>query len=117
MVISIPAIAPGHGNNPAIKMIFYNQNSFALDDFTTFYMPYWNPDGGGTLKAWNKSSVAGTLLRKDSLSLIQFFQKMHIEHKSEDIKQFVTKIYSVSGQRTDTSAIDAAIYLDYRITK
>jgi hypothetical protein len=41
--ISEPGITPGHGNNPGFKLISYNPNNFALQNFTTFYESYF-PD-------------------------------------------------------------------------
>jgi len=43
LLISVPAITPGHRNNPSIKLITYNpEKNYELEDFTTWYMPYWN---------------------------------------------------------------------------
>ena len=42
LLISVPSITPGHHNNPAIKMITYDpEKNYELEDFTTWYMPYW----------------------------------------------------------------------------
>jgi sphingomyelin phosphodiesterase acid-like 3 len=60
LLISIPGIAPGHGNNPAVKLIEYDpaQND-AITNFTTYYMQYWNDTNywgkQDKLPAWNDS--------------------------------------------------------------
>ena len=42
LLISIPAITPGHRNNPSMKLITYNpEKNYELENFTTRYMQYW----------------------------------------------------------------------------
>lgn len=51
LLISVPAIAPGHHNNPAIKLVTYNpEKKFELEDFTTRYMKYWDGNKPGNIK-------------------------------------------------------------------
>lgn len=39
--ISAPGISPGHGNNPAFKLVSYSPANYKLLDFTTFYQSYY----------------------------------------------------------------------------
>ena len=39
--ISLPGITPGHGNNPAFKIISYNPVNFELQNFTTLYEDFF----------------------------------------------------------------------------
>ncbi len=39
--ISVPGITPGHGNNPAFKIVSYNPVNFELQNFTTLYQDFF----------------------------------------------------------------------------
>ena len=117
ILLSIPGIAPGHGNNPAIKMIYYNPTSFALTNFSIFYMPYWNDDRSGTLKKWNGTFASGDILKSGHTPLLSYIretQKNKAVETVETVQQLIRKIYTVGGQKQDTSAIDAPFYVDFR---
>jgi hypothetical protein len=46
--ISIPAIAPGHGNYPSFNLVYYKPTTFDIVDFKTCFYPYENgqiPEG------------------------------------------------------------------------
>jgi len=40
LLLSAPGIAPGHGNNPAFKVVDYN-NGYAFTNYTNYYMNFW----------------------------------------------------------------------------
>jgi len=37
LLISVPGISRGHGNNPGVKVIYYDPKNFALNNFVTIY--------------------------------------------------------------------------------
>lgn len=40
VLISIPGITTNHGNNPGMKLVYYNRKNFELQDFKTWYYTY-----------------------------------------------------------------------------
>jgi hypothetical protein len=40
-MLSVPGIDPGHGNNPAFKLVTYDKHSFEWEDAITFYDPFY----------------------------------------------------------------------------
>ncbi len=40
-MLSVPGIDPGHGNNPAFKLVTYDKNSFEWENAITFYDPFY----------------------------------------------------------------------------
>lgn len=121
LLISVPGIAPGHGNNPAIKLIEYNPKTFALQNFITYYMNYWNEcnnrknsNCNEKLTAWNDYfNFRNYLNCPDTLSLLECFQKLQGKNKQKGIKEIVNKIFSVNGKLQDSNAVNATIYVDY----
>jgi hypothetical protein len=113
LLLSVPAIAPGHGNNPAMKVIEYDPDKgFAFTDFTTYYM-----DVNGDYKTavpWGKSFSFKKEF--DSVNagepLVKYFESP--DGKTVDrTKKFVNKIYGAPGKK-DSNEVNATIYVDYR---
>lgn len=119
LLISVPAIAPGHGNNPSVKLIEYNPGNFALQNFTTYYMNYWNlcmnrsnKNCEPQLTNWNDSfSFRGALNDDDTLSMLQHLQQMKSDNKENEINHFVNEIYSGYGKKPDSTEVDSSIYV------
>jgi sphingomyelin phosphodiesterase acid-like 3 len=121
LLISVAGVAPGHGNNPAVKLIKYQEGSFALHDFTTYYMNYWNKclnvqtdSCEERLTTWSDSfSFTNTAQYNGALSMLQYFQKLQKENRKRHIEQIINKMYSVNGKKQDSSKVNTTIYLDY----
>ncbi len=103
LLISVPGIAPGHGNNPGIKLIHYNpynkndsQNSYALQDFITYYMPYWNKDPKESIKSWADSFNCRTAfhLPYQGNSLLNDIKTL----PPDLLRKYVDSIYTVHGK-------------------
>lgn len=116
LLISSPGIAVGHGNNPGIKLIEYNPHDFALQNFTTYYMNYWDnclnkksDSCGERLTGWNDSfNFRSEFSINGPLSMLQYFQ----EHpKKEYVEETINKFYSVYGKKQPAGTIDTTIYL------
>jgi hypothetical protein len=112
LLISVPGIAPGHGNNPAVKLIEYNpEDGYAITNFTTYYMQYWNNENywkkpGKILPSWNDSfsfrrtfnpPLAGNNLLKDIKA-----------QDTDALKRSVKKIYTAHGKPDTAVTIDTA---------
>jgi len=115
LLLSIPGIAPGHGNNPAIKMIYYNPVNFALTHFSIHFMPYWNADRTGTLKKWDGTFGSGDMIKNGRDPLLSYLRSNPNGNAVRSAQQLMRKIYTAGGQKQDTSAIDAPFYLDFRV--
>jgi len=121
LLLSVAGVAPGHGNNPSVKLIEYNPGNFALQDFNVYYMNYWNLCMNKTSKnceprltAWNDSfSFRNTFNDNDTLSMLQHFQQMNNENKKDEINYFVNEIYSDYGKKADSNQVDTSIYVAY----
>jgi sphingomyelin phosphodiesterase acid-like 3 len=118
LLISIPGISPGHGNNPAMKVIEYNNGNFELKDFTTYYMDYWNPDGKGTLRNWDSSFRFSSIAPGydiSSMTMRTWFQK---NNNKENIDTLVHSIYTDKSRKPEQSTfmheITSSIYVDYQ---
>ena len=120
LLISVPGIAPGHGNNPGIKIIQYqpydkkDTNSYALQGFTTYYMSYWNNDTSGSIKQqWDsfnfrqqfKPALKGKNLLNDIKSITQ----------PAALENAVDSIYTAKSKNKKTCI--TAIYKSIYITK
>lgn len=123
LLISVAGVAPGHGNNPSMKLIEYNPDNFALENFSVYYMKYWNRFNNENkyeqrLTGWNDSfsfrNTADYNHISDTLSLLQYFQEMKSLHKDADINHLVNEIYSDYGKKPDSSEVGTSIYVNYR---
>jgi sphingomyelin phosphodiesterase acid-like 3 len=113
MLISVPGIAPGHGNNPAIKLIEYDPNNFALKNFVTYYMDYWNPDTAPTLKGWDSSfifSKIAPVYDSSSMNMLEYFRK---SCDKNCLDQIIDSIYTVKSKKRKTLAETKSKYVDY----
>jgi 3',5'-cyclic AMP phosphodiesterase CpdA len=113
LLISAPGITPGHGNNPAMKLITYNPaNHFALQNFTSFYMNFWDTKHSGSIKTWNPADSFSfkTVTGYDgSLPMLQYFQQAN----PVVISHFVDSIYTANSPKKHPGEIDTTIYVDW----
>ncbi len=122
LLISVAGVAPGHGNNPSVKLIEYNPGNFAWQNFNVYYMNYWNlclnknnNNCEQRLTTWNDSySFRNIINYHGKLSILQYFQYKKSHHKENDINHFVNEIYSDYGKKPNTTEVDASIYVGYR---
>jgi len=117
LLLSVPGIAPGHGNNPAVKLVAYNDSDYALKNFTAYYMNFWNADGTGTLRDWDSSfsfSPIATGYDISSMSMLTWFQK---NNDTANINKLVYSIYTDKSKKPETSSfaneINRSIYIPY----
>jgi sphingomyelin phosphodiesterase acid-like 3 len=117
LLLSVAGIAPGHGNNPAMKFIEYSDSDYALKDFTEYYMNYWNADGTGTLRDWDSSFSFGRIASGydfSSMTMLTWFQK----NNKENIDKLVYSIYTDKSKKPEKSSfineINSSIYVGYR---
>jgi sphingomyelin phosphodiesterase acid-like 3 len=113
ILISEPGIAPGHGNNPGIKLITYDPNSFALKNFVTYYMDYWNRDTAPTLKDWDSSFIFSKIAPgydPSSMNVLEYFRKSCDENC---LDQIIDSIYTVKSKNPKASIENKSKYVDY----
>lgn len=117
LLLSEAGIAPGHGNNPAMKIIEYSDRDYALKDFTAYYMNYWNADKTGTVRDWDSSFSFSTIAPGydfSSMSILNWFQK----NNKENIGKLVYSIYTDKSNKPERSSfineINSSIYVSYR---
>lgn len=112
LLISAPAIAPGHGNNPSLKSINYNAD-YALTNFTTYYMGV----GGKTdmVTNWDASfSFKSQTNYHGHKPMLPYFKEQN-KNDTLAIKAFVFNIYSAMGnKKINHTETDKTIYVDYR---
>ncbi|MFP5042491.1 metallophosphoesterase [Parasediminibacterium sp. JCM 36343] len=103
-LISVPAIAPGHGNNPAFKAFTYNPyKKFQLHDFTTYYMPYWNDTAPEKAKLanWDSAySFQAIFENKAGQSIFQRLKELREGNEASQkiLKQDVKDIYAAKSK-------------------
>jgi sphingomyelin phosphodiesterase acid-like 3 len=113
LLISAPGITPGHGNNPAIKLVTYNPaDNYSLQNFTTAYMNYWGTKHSGIVKTWNPAdsfSFRTVTGYNGTMSMLQYFQNT----TPDNIKSFVDSIYTANSPKKYPEEIDTTIYVDW----
>jgi len=113
MLISEPGIAPGHGNNPAIKLIEYDPNNFAIKNFVTYYMDYWNPDTAPTLKGWDSSFIFSNIAPgydRSTMNMLDYFRK---SCDSNCLYQIIDSIYTAKSKSPNAVIETKSAYVDY----
>ncbi len=117
MLISEPGIAPGHGNNLAIKLIEYNADNFALENFVTYYMDYWNLDTPPTLKGWDSSFIFSNIAPDydpPSMNMLEYFRK---DCDKNCLDQIIDSIYTAKSKDPKASIETRSEYVDYEGNK
>ncbi|MEP7142031.1 MAG: metallophosphoesterase [Ferruginibacter sp.] len=109
LVISAPGIAPGHGNNPALKLIYYNRHNLELEDFKTFYMNYQE---NKQITNWD-SSFGFRGLTNSATSMLKYVRD---KRNSERIRIFIERTYSASSRQDPSKKEESneTIYVDYQ---
>jgi sphingomyelin phosphodiesterase acid-like 3 len=72
-LISAPGITPGHGNNPAFKLIYYKPQSYVLEDFVTWYT---TPDARPGHAIWSHFDFRNECHETDQHSLLQILARL-----------------------------------------
>ena len=101
LMLSVPGIAVGHGNNPAVKIISFDKNDFALDDFTTVYMNYWNNSNAAILPGWDSLYSFKNLMAPGNISMLQYFKNN--QDNNPAIQGFINKIYTVRNSNNNAT--------------
>jgi sphingomyelin phosphodiesterase acid-like 3 len=113
MLISEPGIAPGHGNNPAIKLIEYDPDNFAIKNFVTYYMDYWNSNTAPTLKSWDSSFIFSNIAPgydPSSMNMLEYFRK---SCDKNCLDQIIDSIYIAKSKNPKASIETKSKYVDY----
>ena len=113
LLISEPGIAPGHGNNPAIKLIKYDPDNFAIKNFVTYYMDYWNRDTAPTLKSWDSSFIFSNVAPgydPSSMNMLDYFRK---SCDKNCLDQIIDSIYTAKSKDPKASVETKSEYVDY----
>jgi len=113
LLLSEPAIAPGHGNNPAIKLVEYDPNNFALKNFVTYYMNYWNSNTAPTLKDWDSSFIFSKIAPGydlSSMDMLEYFRKSCDKNCLDEI---IDSIYTVKSKDPKAYIETKSEYVDY----
>ncbi|MDP4149022.1 MAG: metallophosphoesterase [Bacteroidota bacterium] len=72
-LISAPGVTPGHGNNPAFKLIYYRSPGYILDDFVTWYT---TPDASPGHANWKNFDFRQECHERTPLSIAQLLGRM-----------------------------------------
>ncbi len=119
LLLSAAGIAPGHGNNPAVKLVQYNDSDYTLKDFTEYYMNFWNADipATGTLRDWDGVFSFSNLAPDydiSSMTMLNWFQK----NNKDNIDKLEYSIYTDKSNKPEKSSfideINSSIYVSYR---
>jgi hypothetical protein len=113
LLLSVPAIAPGHGNNLAIKLIEYDPNNFALKNFETYYMNYWDSLTAPTLNDWDSSFIFSKIASgydPSSMNMLDYFRK---SCGKNCLDQIIDSIYTVKSEDPKASVETKSEYIDY----
>lgn len=94
LIVSIPGIAPGHGNNPSMKFFTYDPGTFEWQNFTTVYTDYWSNQTVPT--TWGSASFSfdGVFGAGPTDGMADWVSKMD----SAKLLTAVTDIYTAKGQ-------------------
>ena len=117
LLLSAAGIAPGHGNNPAVKLVQYNDSDYTLKDFTEYYMNFWNADKTGTLRDWDAAFCFSSLAPGydfSSMTMLTWFQK----NNKDSINKLVDSIYTDKSKKPERNSflneVNSSIYVGYR---
>ena len=117
LLLSAAGIAPGHGNNPGVKLVQYNDSDYTLKDFTEYYMNFWNADKTGTVRDWDSSFSFSSLAADyniSSMTMLNWFQK----NNKDNIDNLEYSIYSDKSDKPEGSSfineVNSSIYVSYR---
>jgi hypothetical protein len=98
MVTITPAISPIYYNNPEFKVFTYNRQSFALIDYSTYYMNLGDNAKNNFPVSWNKEYSFSTTYGRsslDPLSLQSVYLLMPIDYQQS--LMHYSKFYNVSN--------------------
>ncbi len=93
LIVSIPGITPGHGNNPGMKLISYDPQNFEWHNFTTVYNDF---HATGTVSStWgdNSFSFDQEFRAKKDTKMRDWVAQMD----SLDLLQSIEEIYTAKG--------------------
>ncbi|MEO8413410.1 MAG: metallophosphoesterase [Ginsengibacter sp.] len=98
LLISVPAITPGHQNNPSMKLITYNPlKNFELEDFTTIYMKYWNHNKKGSVTNFkNQYTFKGQFKGSGTISILAHISNIFQRDRKQLIND-IDNIYTVEN--------------------
>jgi sphingomyelin phosphodiesterase acid-like 3 len=85
-LISAPGVTPGHGNNPAFKLIYYKPQSYVLEDFVTWYT---TPGASPGYAVWKEFDFRQECHETRPLSIVQILGRMD----PAALKAVVERIY------------------------
>jgi sphingomyelin phosphodiesterase acid-like 3 len=107
LLVSVPGIAPGHGNNPGFKVISYDPVNFQWKGFTTFYSNFF-PDR--TVKTWGDLSFSF----RAAPGVSMFDQVRHMS--ADSLRNYVNSVYMLyNGDGYSMgSCVDTTLYVHYQ---
>ena len=112
LLVSVPGIAPGHGNNPSMKMVTYNPHkNFELENFTTYFMNYDNHNR--IVKNFDSSYTFSNQFQcKADTSMLANVTKIFVRDSSR-LNNYVDSIYFTKTKSilNNSSNVAKAIYV------
>jgi sphingomyelin phosphodiesterase acid-like 3 len=111
LLISVPGITPGHGNNPGFKLIRYNPLNFQWNDFITFYNDFYP---ARAVKPWGDLSFS---FRKvfhvgTKGSMLDQLRQMPVDSLRINVNSIYT-LYNGDGVENG-NCIDTTIFVHYQ---
>lgn len=110
LLISVPGVAPGYGNNPSFKLIYYDPSKkFRFQNFTTYYMDYWKDANAPKLTSWkNKFNFRNEFhIPPSALNLLDALKSINASY----LKQYNNSIYNSGSKKTIGKYSDSTIYV------
>lgn len=105
LLISVPGIDPGHGNNPAVKLFTFQPSTFEINDFITFYNNYYP---GDSVKPWlnDHYSFRRVFKCRKGMPIRSCIEEL-VNSGYEQLRRANQDIYKVHGMPDDMDACRA----------
>jgi hypothetical protein len=105
LIVSIPGIAPGHGNNPGMKLFTYQPNTFEWMDFTTVYTDYWSTQT--VANTWGDASFSFNKIfdNTQGKAISEVVSQTPMTTLSSNVMTF----YTAKGQAAGKSDVDFSL--------
>jgi sphingomyelin phosphodiesterase acid-like 3 len=111
-MLSVPSVTPDHNNNPALKLVGYNPNTYSLTGFTTLY----NPIKNNAITTWDGSYTFSNEFRcPPGLPIPVYLQSQFAKDTSlPTLKYYVQSIYMVKSQQPSVNNMQMAVRVRYQ---
>ncbi len=109
LIVSIPGIAPGHGNNPGMKMFTYQPTTYEWLDFTTFYTNFWdvNRQKGTVPSTWGNQTFSFNTIFENTqkIPMTEFISQTPMDSLQNKVLQF----YTAYGKKAGTADVNYSL--------